>query len=182
MGGFPASHVTLRRNPPQQNTPSLDLFKACRMAECQKGWFERAQQSYFTRSNDKQRLKWDFQDVSSIYYISIDISNYIYTSWWLNHPVLKICSSTWIISPFVGGENTKYLSCHHLAASSLRITACHFPAFRSVEICIHLQVCGPLKSAGFGPLQVLFCLGRDLWSVWKNSRICMWNTAVFVEV
>ena len=31
---------------------------------------------------------------------------------WTN-PFLKICSSNWIISPG-RGENTKYLSCHHL--------------------------------------------------------------------
>ena len=30
------------------------------------------------------------------------------TSWWLNQPIWKICSSNWIISPS-RGENTKYL-------------------------------------------------------------------------
>ena len=29
----------------------------------------------------------------------------IYTSWWLNQPIWKICSSNWIISPKVWGEN-----------------------------------------------------------------------------
>ena len=35
------------------------------------------------------------------------------TSWWLNQPIWKICSSNWIISPG-RGENKKKLSCHHL--------------------------------------------------------------------
>ena len=32
---------------------------------------------------------------------------YIYTSWWLNQPIWKICSSNWIISPIFGGENLR---------------------------------------------------------------------------
>ena len=31
------------------------------------------------------------------------------TSWWLNQPIWKICSSNWIISPKVRGEHTKCL-------------------------------------------------------------------------
>ena len=29
------------------------------------------------------------------------------TSWWLNQPIWKICSSKWIISPGIRGENNK---------------------------------------------------------------------------
>ena len=40
-------------------------------------------------------------------------STYSYfSSWWLNHPFRKICSSNWIVSPS-RGENKTYLSCHH---------------------------------------------------------------------
>ena len=37
-----------------------------------------------------------------------------WSSWWLNQPFWKICSSNWIIFPKDRGENNKYLSCHHL--------------------------------------------------------------------
>ena len=36
-----------------------------------------------------------------------------FTSWWLNQPIWKICSSNWIISPN-RIENKKYLSCQPL--------------------------------------------------------------------
>ena len=36
-----------------------------------------------------------------------------YTSWWLNQPIWKICSSNWIMPPG-RDENWKYLSCQHL--------------------------------------------------------------------
>ena len=35
-----------------------------------------------------------------------------WSSWWLNQPIWKICSSNWIISPGRDG-NKKSLSCHH---------------------------------------------------------------------
>ena len=39
----------------------------------------------------------------------------IQTSWWLNQPIWKICSSSWVkIFPNFRGENEKHLSCHHL--------------------------------------------------------------------
>ncbi len=31
------------------------------------------------------------------------------SSWWLNQPIWKICSSNWIISPGIGGKIKKYL-------------------------------------------------------------------------
>ena len=36
-----------------------------------------------------------------------------FPGWWLNQPILKICSSNWKSSP-TRGENKKHLSCHHL--------------------------------------------------------------------
>ena len=36
------------------------------------------------------------------------------TSWWLNQPIWKICSSNWIISPGRVENKQKYLSWHHL--------------------------------------------------------------------
>ena len=37
------------------------------------------------------------------------------TSWWLNQPIWKICSSNWKSSPIFGVNiSKKYLSCHHL--------------------------------------------------------------------
>ena len=38
----------------------------------------------------------------------------ILTSWWLNQPLWKICSSKWVHLPdFRGEQSKKYLSCHH---------------------------------------------------------------------
>ena len=51
------------------------------------------------------------------------------SSWWLNQPIWKICSSKWVHLPqFSGWKFPKSLSCHHLvliaAASKGNITSC----------------------------------------------------------
>ena len=46
-------------------------------------------------------------------YGKIILQKFSITSWWLNQPIWKICSSNWIISPG-RGENKKKLSCHHV--------------------------------------------------------------------
>ena len=44
------------------------------------------------------------------------MTSHEFTSWWLNQPIGKICSSNWIISPRTRGENDpKFLSYHHLS-------------------------------------------------------------------
>ena len=53
------------------------------------------------------------------------------TSWWLNQPIWKVCSSNWIISPS-RFENRKYLSCHHLIAVFGRfLLGQNLPIFRA---------------------------------------------------
>ena len=37
-----------------------------------------------------------------------------YAGWWLNQPIWKIWTSSWIHLPQIVYENKKYLSCHHL--------------------------------------------------------------------
>ena len=50
---------------------------------------------------------WDIDDVSDINFQETPNTK-CFTSWWLNQPIWKICSSNWIISPG-RGENKKYL-------------------------------------------------------------------------
>ena len=45
------------------------------------------------------------------------------TSWWLNQPIRKICSSNWIISP-TKGENNKYLKPPPRRRLELQIGSC----------------------------------------------------------
>ena len=65
------------------------------------------------------------------------------TSWWLQ-PNWKICSSNWIISPRIRGENNKYLSCHHLGPRlpwNLKLswtlpfwTTCHLDSLNNPQV------------------------------------------------
>ena len=51
-------------------------------------------------------FKWSLQE---------ELFTTIIPSWWLNHPLQKICSSKWAHLPQVSGwKFQKYLSCHHL--------------------------------------------------------------------
>ena len=44
-----------------------------------------------------------------------------FTSWWLNQPIWKICSSNWVISPGIGMNIKKCLSCHHLGVCGVTL-------------------------------------------------------------
>ena len=58
---------------------------------------------------------WDFEGIQIQSFTQDPLCQTIqsFTTWWLNQPIWKICSSNWIISPNIRGENKKSLSCHH---------------------------------------------------------------------
>ena len=93
------------------------------------------------------------------------------TSWWLNQPIWKICSSNWIISPS-RGENNKIFELPPPRESM--VAQKHRMEFGSLKLDIPWPS-KPLKKAGFA-IKPRFCCGNP--GFWENMgfRCCFFPT------
>ena len=80
--------------------------------QCLAGWYEFANQSNHLASRNLIIMQKSPGKNLAKYFTNLDFPQII-AGWWFQPP-WKICSSNWIISPWIRGENEKYLSCHHL--------------------------------------------------------------------
>ena len=80
--------------------------------QCLAGWYEFANQSNHLASRNLIIMQKSPGKNLAKYFTNLDFPQII-AGWWFQPP-WKICSSNWIISPWIQGENEKYLSCHHL--------------------------------------------------------------------
>ena len=98
-----------------------------------------------------QKLRWRLLE-NHLFFIG-DTSS---SSWWLNQPPWKICSSNWVISPG-RDENKKSLSCHHPDLHSWVFFYCHVNFWWCI---IKIQI--QLDSSTYKEQAPHICLNRIL--------------------